>query len=357
MTYTPELLATMKRQELQSATAQLLGKDSSKWLLSATNTELRDALQSGEPPARFQNGNGSGDLAAVIAAAINPLMSGRLDEERVIELIEERMQRTRRMTEVVVKRPDTTTCNVGVQHHSYPLLLQLAAARKHTFMVGPAGSFKTSSAKAVATALGLPFYLEAINEATTAFDLLGFRDATSQVVKTKLRQAYEFGGVYLCDEIDAGSANAIATLNGLLANGECGFPDGMVPKHDAFVFLCAGNTLGLGADAKFVGRNQLDGASLDRFAYLRWDYDEDFERHIVGPDQAAWVEHVIACRHAAQRTGIAEEVVFATPRASIDGADLLRLGVEQATVEDLYLWNKIGADAKAKVVANLRRAA
>ncbi len=83
-----------------------------------------------------------------------------------------------------------------------------------------------------------------MNEGTTAFDLLGFRDATSQVVKTKLRQAYESGGVYLCDEIDAGSANAVATLNGLLANGECGFPDGMIPRHDNFVFLCAGNTLG-----------------------------------------------------------------------------------------------------------------
>ena len=356
MSYSTEQIGAMKRQELQSATCQVLGKDASKWILSATNAELREALSTGMPPARFTSGNG-GDLAAAIASAIGPLMAGRLDEDRVCELIDERLLAGRRTIEVEVKLPSGEVRNVGTQHRSYPLLLQLAAARKHTFMVGPAGSFKTSAAKQVATALDLPFFMESMNEGTTAFDLLGFRDATSQVVKTKLRQAYESGGVYLCDEIDAGSANAVATLNGLLANGECGFPDGMIPRHENFVFICAGNTLGLGADAKFVGRNQLDGASLDRFAYLRWDYDEDFERHIVGPDHAPWVEYVIACRHAAQATGIADDVVFATPRASIDGADLLRIGVKRPTVEDLYLWNKIGADAKGKIVANLRRAA
>ncbi len=55
MTFTTDSVATMKRQELQSATAQLLGKDSARWLLSATNTELREALLTQQAPARFQN--------------------------------------------------------------------------------------------------------------------------------------------------------------------------------------------------------------------------------------------------------------------------------------------------------------
>ena len=41
MTHTAEQIATMKRQELQSVTCQVLGKDASKWILSATNAELR----------------------------------------------------------------------------------------------------------------------------------------------------------------------------------------------------------------------------------------------------------------------------------------------------------------------------
>jgi hypothetical protein len=65
MAHTAESVAALKRQELQSATAQLLGKDASKWLLSSTNTELREALVTGETPARFQNANASGCSRAI----------------------------------------------------------------------------------------------------------------------------------------------------------------------------------------------------------------------------------------------------------------------------------------------------
>ena len=39
---------------------------------------------------------------------------------------------------------------------------------------------------------------------------------------------------------------------------------------------------------KFVGRNQLDGATLDRFVFVFWEYDEDFEVHVAGEDQREW---------------------------------------------------------------------
>jgi hypothetical protein len=102
--HTEEQVAAMKRQELQSAAAQRFGKDASRWLLSATNQELPEALLSGEVPARFAaNGNG-GDLAAAIATAIQPLIGGRLDEDCVSELIDQRLAATQRTTEVVVRR-------------------------------------------------------------------------------------------------------------------------------------------------------------------------------------------------------------------------------------------------------------
>lgn len=50
---------------------------------------------------------------------------------------------------------------------------------------------------------------------------------------------------------------------------------------------------------KFVGRNQLDGASLDRFVFVFWEYDEDFERHVAGEDQADWTKFVQKCRRSA----------------------------------------------------------
>ena len=105
--------------------------------------------------------------------------------------------------------------------------------------------------------------------------------------------------MFLCDEMDAGNANVLATLNALLSQPIAAFPDGMIPRHDAFVFIAAGNTTGAGADMKFVGRNQLDGATLDRFVFVFWEIDEDFELFVAGEDQQEWTRYVQKCRRAA----------------------------------------------------------
>ncbi|MFN7915715.1 MAG: hypothetical protein U0Q55_10285 [Vicinamibacterales bacterium] len=128
MTFTPEAVAPMKRQELQSATAQLLGKDASKWLLSATNVELREALVTREAPARFRNADASTDLAAVIANAIRPMVAAQLDEEQVraiaLDAIETRLSSYQpSVTTIEVKRPDGTTRNVGRQHANFGQLV------------------------------------------------------------------------------------------------------------------------------------------------------------------------------------------------------------------------------------------
>jgi len=87
----------------------------------------------------------------------------------------------------------------------------------------------------------------------------------------------------------------------------------MVERHENFAFMAAGNTTGAGADMKFVGRNQLDGATLDRFVFVFWEYDEDFEVHVAGEDQREWTFYVQKCRRAAAACGGSENVVFATP--------------------------------------------
>ena len=195
-----------------------------------------------------------------------------------------------------------------------------------------------------------------MSEGKTPFDLLGFNDATGKPVHTELRKAWEHGGVFLCDEMDAGNANVLATLNALLSQPIAAFPDGMIPRHDAFVFIAAGNTTGAGADMKFVGRNQLDGATLDRFVFVFWEIDEDFELFVAGEDQQEWTRYVQKCRRAAAATGITENVVFATPRASINGAKALRRGkLSRLQVEQALLWGRLSAEDGAKVKANLWR--
>jgi cobaltochelatase CobS len=53
---------------------------------------------------------------------------------------------------------------------------------------------------------------------------MGYMDAHGKLVRTLLREAYEHGGVFLLDEIDAGNPGVLTVLNALLANGQVGFP-------------------------------------------------------------------------------------------------------------------------------------
>jgi hypothetical protein len=319
-------------------------------------------------PAKFANGNGhNGDLALAIAAAINPLLQAQLDEERVRELIdakladvtafvEAKLAEQVAVTTFEVHRPDGTRVNVGRTHRQSEELLSWVDAGCAPFLIGPAGSFKTSAAAKVADALGRPFHMDSMSEGKTPFDLLGFNDATGKAVHTELRRAWEHGGVFLCDELDAGNANVLACLNALLSQPVAAFPDGMVPRHDAFVFIAAGNTSGAGADMKFEGRNALDGAALDRFVFVSWEIDEDYEVFVAGEDQRDWTLYVQRCRRAAAACGVAENVVFATPRASINGAKALRRGkLSRPQVEQALLWGRLSAEDAAKVKANLWR--
>lgn len=121
---------------------------------------------------------------------------------------------SQRRTLIEVKLPSGETRNVGRQHREVPTLLALVGQNESVFMVGPAGSFKTSAAKAVATALNLPFYCESMSQQTSISQLLGYMDAHGRYVRSKLREAYEHGGVYLMDEIDNGNARDIHRLSG-----------------------------------------------------------------------------------------------------------------------------------------------
>lgn len=226
-----------------------------------------------------------------------------------------------------VKIADKPTKSIsGAKHETLPQLIKIAANRLPVLLVGMAGTGKTHAAEQVAEALDLDFYAMSVGAQTSKSDLMGFIHAGGQYVPSMFRKAFENGGVFLLDEIDAGNSNVLVQLNAALSNGYCAFPDRMVAKHEDFVFMASANTYGQGASRQYVGRNQLDAATLDRFVILDWNIDEKLEKSLAGSDASSvkWLAAVRRVRKYVEAEGIRALV---SPRATIKGAAMLQAGL------------------------------
>lgn len=165
------------------------------------------------------------------------------------------------------------------RHVVFQEVCQAVNAGLNVLLVGPAGCGKTHMAEDVAKTLGLPFRFT--GAVSSEYKLLGFITAQGALVRTEYREAYENGGVFLWDELDASSAQALLSFNAGLANGHQDFPDKVVDQRKSFRAIASANTYGHGADRMYIGRNQLDAASLDRFYVVNMDYDEQLEQAFI----------------------------------------------------------------------------
>lgn len=278
-----------------------------------------------------RNSKGGCDMAEVENLINNKIAELKSELVRVIE----------------VKQPgDLPNKAVGACHKLTEQIAAVAICGIHQMLVGPAGSGKTTCVEKVSEILGLDFYPMSVGPQTTKSDLLGFIDAAGNYHTTVLREAFEKGGMLLLDELDAANAGVLTVINSLLANGYCSFPDGVIRKHENFRCVCACNTYGRGADRQYVGRNQLDAATLDRFAVVDFDYDEELELAIAGNKR--WVKKVQRYR---KRAFDLKMRVVISPRASISGAKLLASGMDENLVEELVIWKGIPQEMRVKILA------
>lgn len=276
-----------------------------------------------------------------------------VDVEAVSKIVDEKLNAFREKIKkdtvkvIEIKQgKDLPNIPVGLCHKLTPQIAQVASLGVHQMLVGPAGGGKTTCCEKVAEILKLQFYPMSVGPQTTKSDLLGFIDAAGNYHTTPLREAFEKGGLLLLDEVDAANAGVLTIINSLLANGYCSFPDGVKKRHEDFRCICACNTYGRGADRQYVGRNQLDAATLDRFAVVDFDYDEELERAIAGNN--TWVEKVQLYR---KRANDLKMRVVISPRASIFGAKLLASGMKEKLVEELVLWKGVSAEIRNKITA------
>lgn len=191
----------------------------------------------------------------------------------------------------------------GVTHEKFDTIVKFVANNEPVFLTGPAGSGKNVLCQQVAKALGLNFYFS--NAVTQEYKITGFTDAMGVFHESQFYKAFKYGGLFMLDEMDASIPEVLVILNAAIANRYFDFPApiGYVEAHPDFRVIAAGNTFGLGANYEYVGRNQLDMASLDRFAVVQVGYDRNIELNVT-QGNVELVDFADDLRKAAEKSGI-----------------------------------------------------
>ncbi len=222
----------------------------------------------------------------------------------------------------------------GESHMVVPDLVIALGAGCHVFLVGPAGTGKSTMAQQAAKALGLTFFALSVGPTTPTSKLFGYLDAGGSYHDTPFRRAFEDGGLMLLDEFDNGHPGLLTELNQSLALDTCAFADGMVPRHPSFRVVATGNTYGTGADRQYVGRQTLDAATLDRFVIIDVPVDENLETRLAlahAPSRLEQAERVIAEVRRLRKLAEQKQLpLLFSPRATINAAKLIEAGVSVA---------------------------
>lgn len=287
------------------------------------------------------------DLAQELDEAVSNHLDNRLDGE--LKVLREEIKK-QQVLKVVTDNGDNLV--KGVKHSQLPSLINMVGAGLNVMLTGSAGSGKTHASTQVAEALGVKFYSLSVGAQTSKSDIVGFIDAGGTYRTTPFRQAYEKGGVFVMDEIDAGNSNVLIQINSALSNGICSFPDKQVKAHKDFHFIATANTYGKGESMKYVGRNRLDAATLDRFTIIHWNIDEKVERAIAGNDTAIY-KAIAAARSYCERSEIDAMI---TPRTTQKAVTLHKLSWSVQGIWEVVLKPYVPREHVDDVVAKANEA-
>ena len=215
------------------------------------------------------------------------------ETEKMKTLVEDKMKDLQnpvyvKINDVEVKKTD------GLKHKQFPFVLECLKHFKRVWLCGPSGTGKSYLIEQCANALGFEKekgeyeYLKGTGGVTEAH-MTGRMTFDGTFIDGAVARAFR-NGTFLClDEFDAFDANAGLVFNSVLdGQGILATPNDkdnpMVLKHDNFHVSVATNTWGDGTDFNYVGRGQIDMATLDRLQAVKVfvDYDKNIERALVG---------------------------------------------------------------------------
>ena len=231
---------------------------------------------------------GAMDIGNLLAAAVLPAIQAQM-QKLVDEAVGARVPR-----EIVVKAADKPDIKMdGHVHPAFEKVLRLVKANVGVMLVGPAGCGKTHLFSQVCQALAVEGESISLSGGVTEAHLTGRLLPTGEggsfvYTESPFVKCYREGRPFLLDEMDGGDPNVLLAINQATANG--GFHiearaasglDTYVKRHPDTILMATANTYGTGSGALYVGRNQLDAATLDRWYTVQMDYDKAYEERIA----------------------------------------------------------------------------
>lgn len=278
-----------------------------------------------------------------------------------IDAIREELRSYADARRVIVEVKDFEPRDMGRQHKQFEKLLRMMSARQpndgravNIWLYGKPGGFKTSGVFAGFTALGIAEerqHVVSMSAQTSEAKLIGFHNANGEAVVTKIQEVYAEGGGMLFDEIDNSNPNALTVVNTVIENAIAGFASGTVRRHPDCYFVAAANTFGQGANNRHIGRLKQDAATIDRFAFMEWEYDWAFTRDLLPERHHDWV------RKCERIDGIIDAKILdavCSPRAAFQGSALFDAGFSHDEVMDMTVWAKMKEDDREAVKEALR---
>lgn len=275
-----------------------------------------------------------GDTAQQLAAMIQTLATGAIDEEAVRKIaqeedtalmskvgeeirteISEAIKALAKPTFITLRKNSKTIELKGIRHFkTQEILFSIVNAKAQNLnLTGEAGTGKTHLLDQIHEALeksgwfkemgvkkARSCYIMSANKDMQAPELIGresprfFDDGSGRpagewdFLPNELLAQFEFGGILGLDEMDRFADSTLSALNAALANGFITTPKGeRVMRHPACIIIATGNTKGQGASPKYTAANKQDSATLDRFAgnFIDIDYDPSIEEALCANPQ------------------------------------------------------------------------
>ena len=209
-------------------------------------------------------------------------------------------------------------------HSKFNYVKKVVEADMAILLIGEAGCGKSTLAKQISEELQLNFYGMSLTKQSTVNSLLGFVSINGNYIGTQFRKAFEEGGLFLLDEINAADPNVLLCLN-TIENGYISFPDGIVNKHKDFRLIATANP----NDSIYTGRSKLDFATIDRFYQITLERDNALEENLTSVEV---VEQISTARKFYKDHGISRKISM---RDAIRLHKLIPLGLSKSPLLDL----------------------